>query len=255
MAFGTSNIDKVRTMVFPAGQMRQDRLAAQSGLILLSWHSSETDKFFQVYVNGKLAGITSHPAQRKLLIQYDHRHSAALEVIWVTPDDKYVDYSEQLTGFGPEPGSHAVLSFPRRGNLPLYSDAHLFWDAGGGEIDYGEPLAVQAIWAGPFDKWGWGLDSLGRGDFGYSGTGATGWGRGSFGEGEFGFDAEMLTLQSDSLPAGAYKFPVRLVDAAGNLHEGDISLVTLSIDPLPAGPGLALESYDDSKDELVLNIL
>ena len=229
MAFGITNIEKVRATAFLAGSDRVGKPAVLPGLTLVSWRSSETDKLFQVYVNGQLAGVTWYREQRMLLVEYDDTHTAAIEVIWVTSDCKCVDYSEQLTGFGATDGSHAVLGVLRCGTLPLGSTAALYWDSGTGEIDYSEPLAERAVWSDPLAKWGWGLDAFGKGDFGYSGTAAAGWGRGSFGEGEFGFDAELLTFKSGSLAGGDYQFALRLSDAVGNLDAGEVEIVSVNI--------------------------
>jgi hypothetical protein len=253
MAFSTTNIDKVRAMAFPAGMLSDGELVSLSGLVLVSWRSSETDKLFQVYVNGRWAGTTSHPQQRMLLVEYEHIHTAAIEIIAVEPAEKDTDYSNELSGFVGD-ACHAILSWPKRGVLPLGGKANVYWDGGNGQIDYGEPLATWDIWCGQADKWGWGLDAYGKGDFGYSGTGAIGCGRGSFGWGEFGFDAELQEYQSESLAAGTYKFAVRLSDRLGNLDEGEVDVVTISVDPLPEAPGVTIASYDEESDDLVLNI-
>ena len=156
MAFSTTNIDKVRAMAFPAGMLSDGELVSLGGLVLVSWRSSETDKLFQVYVNGRWAGTTSHPQQRMLLVEYEHIHTAAIEVIAVEPAEKDTDYSDELSGFVGD-GCHAILSWPKRGVLPLESKANVYWDGGNGEVDYGEPLTTQDIWCGQADKWdgGW----------------------------------------------------------------------------------------------------
>jgi hypothetical protein len=254
MAFGTTNIEQVKAMSVPAGQRPKGGVVAQAGVMLVSWRSGETDKLFQVYVNGRLMGASAHRQQRALLVEYDHTHPAVIEVVWVRAQDRYVDYARQLNGFTEKDGVHAVVSLPRRGTMELGSRAKLFWDAGTGVMDYSQPLMVQEVWPEPEDKWGWGQDGFGRGDFGYSSTAAPGWGRGSFGEGEFGFDADKLVFESEALPRGTYQFAVRLTDAQGNAAEGEAEIVTVSIDPVPEGPGLAIESYDSGSNELVLNI-
>ncbi|KPK76405.1 MAG: hypothetical protein AMJ79_06715 [Phycisphaerae bacterium SM23_30] len=254
MTFGITEINKVRATVFPAGQLRDGTAVVLPGLILLSWQSKLTDKLFQVYVNGKLAGLSSHPKQRELVVQYDHTHPTGIEVIWVEAEDRYVDYSRQSTGWRETDGSHAVLCFHRRGSIPLGSEAQLYWNAGQGDIDYSEPISRQSVWADAADKWGWGLDSFGVGDFGNSGTGAIGWGRGDFGEGEFGFDADIITFESEPLTGGTYKFAIRLSDAWGSLDQGEIIQTEIHIDPLPIGPILDMESYDNQTDTLFLNI-
>ena len=65
MAYGSTDIDKVRATVWPAGYLRDGTVAAVSGVILVRWKSGHRDKLFQVYVNGEWAGVTSHPEQRE----------------------------------------------------------------------------------------------------------------------------------------------------------------------------------------------
>jgi len=249
-----AGIDKVRAMVFPAGQLCDGQIVPLPGLVLLRWRSDEADKLFQIYVNGNLAGVTSHFQQRTLLVQCDTDHPAAIEIVSMDCQNRYEDYSEELDGFKNSDGSHVVLTWPRRGVLPLDSIAYVYWNGGSGQIDYSEPLATQTIWNDPVEKWGWGLDGFGRGDFGYSGTGAAGWGCGSFAEGEFGFDAEVMCFESESLTLGEYKFAIGLADAQDNIEQEEISVEEFFIDPLPVAPGLAVESYDEQSDQLVLEI-
>ena len=254
MAYSVEKIDKVRAMTFPAGTLRYGELVSLSGIILGSWKSDETDKLFQVYVNGQWAGATSHPHQRMLLVPYEHTHTAALEVIAVEPEERNIDFSDKLKGFTSNDGSHAILTWPKRGVIPLGSQANVYWNSGEGEIDYSEPLITKDIWSSPINKWGWGLDAFGKGDFSYSGTGAIGWERGSFGLGEFGFDAELQKFQSNVLPIGTYMFAVRLRDELGNLDEGEITTVSISVDPLPAAPSVKIDNYDEQSDTLTLSI-
>jgi len=252
MTFTIDNIEAVKAMTFPAGRLRDGTVVPMPGLIVVQWRSSETGKLFQVYVNGRLAGVTADPEQRMLLAPYDHSHPAAIEIVAVDAAEKDVDYAGELTGFTRDDGSHVLLSWPRLGTMPLGSEARVCWNDGDGEIDYDNPIATQAVWGDPTEKWGYGLDGFGEVGFGYSG-GAIGFGRGAFGLGEFGFDAEMMTFESEALPLGTYCLAVRLADATGNLDEGDVTSVELSIDPLPEAPILALESYD-KVEGLVLSI-
>jgi hypothetical protein len=254
MGYGTTNIELVWAQVFPLGQMQREEVVALPGLVLVGWESCETEKYFQVYVDGRLAGVTGHPEQRMLLLEYEHDHPAAIEVIWVTKEDRYTDFARQLSGFEEADGAHAVLHVPRMSGLPLTSQLELYWDSTSGVIDYSETIVTQPIWSNPFDKWGFGLDAFGEGDFGYSGTGAVGWGAGSFGIGEFGFDAEELILSTEALEAGEYQFAVRLVDEFGNWDEGQTELFTIGMDPVPEQPELRIASYDEVNNELVLEV-
>jgi len=254
MGFGTTNIERVWAQVFPAGQLQQEEVVAWPGMVLVGWESYETEKYFQVYVDGRLSGVTEHPGQRMQLLEYEHSHPAGLEVIWVTKEDRYTDFAKQLSGFAETDGSHAVIYVPRMSGLSLAGRLELYWDGGSGVIDYSEAIVTQPVWANPFDKWGFGLDTFGEGDFGYSSAGAVGWGLGSFGIGEFGFDADELILSTEALEVGEYQFAVRLVDEFGNWDEGQTELFTIGIDPVPEQPELCIASYDEVNDELVLEI-
>lgn len=252
MTLAIDNIESVKATPFPAGRLRDGGIVSVPGLIMVQWRSSEAGKLFQVYVNGRLAGVTADVEQRVLLVQCDHSHPAAIEIVAVEGADKDVDHAGELVGFSRDDGSHVALSWPRLGTLALGSEARVCWNGGAGGIDYDNPIATQTVWADPTEKWGWGLDGFGEVGFGYNG-GAVGLGRGAFGLGEFGFDAEMMVFESAALGIGTYLLAVRLADQRGNLDEGDISSVTVSVDPLPATPRLALESYGQVEG-LVLNI-
>jgi len=192
-------------------------------------------------------------SQRSLLVQCDPLEVAAIEVIAVDPTESNLDFSGELKGFSELDGCRAVLNWPRRGTLPLNNKAVIYGDGGEGSINYDEAIAAVDIWEGASDKWGWGLDEFGAGDFGYSGTGAVGWGLGSFGEGEFGFDADIESFESEPLVTGRYKFAVRISNAQGNLGE-NITECEIGIDPLPRAPNLTIASYDPTSDGLLLNI-
>ena len=254
MGFGMTNIERAWAQVFPAGRLQREDVVALPGLVLVGWESRETEKYFQAYGDGRLLGVTGHPEQRMLLLEYEHDHPTAIEVIWVTKEDRYTDFAGELSGFEETDGAHAVIFVPRMSGLPLASRLELYWDGGRGVIDYSEAIVTQPVWANPFDKWGFGLDTFGEGDFGYSGAGAVGWGLGNFGIGEFGFDADELMLSTEALEAGEYQFAVRLVDEFGNWDEGDTEIFTIGIDPIPEEPELCIASYDDVNDELVLEI-
>ena len=254
MMYSTEHISNVRAMGFPAGTKDGDEMVSLPGLVMVSWRSEETDKLFQVYVNGQWSGATAHPYQRKLLVEYKYSHVAAIEVVAVQPDEKNVDFSGELAGFNETDGCRAVIHWPRRGTLSLGSQAIVYGDEGNGQINYTDPLATIEVWAGAAEKWGYGLDEFGKGDFGYSGTGAIGWGRGSFAWGEFGFDAETQVFASEALTAGKYQFCVRVCDTQGNFIEGEDKTATVYLDPLPAAPMVSIENYDEQNDELVLDI-
>ena len=254
MPYSTEHIHNVKAMMFPAGQSSDGTIVPIPGLALLSWNCRQTEMFFQAYVNGRPAGVTAEFEQRTLLVQIEPKCVTLIEIIAVPPEEKYCDYSNKLEGFSQNDGCYAKLLWPRLGTLALTSKAAVFWDAGSGSINFQKPLEIIKIWPAEFDKWGWGLDKLGMGDFGYSGTGAIGWGRGSFGNGQFGFDADIMRFQSRPLEAGKYQFAVGLTDGPGNLNEGQSAQYTIRIDPVPNAPNLAIESYNEQNDTLKLKI-
>jgi len=255
MAHGTNNIRGLQAREFPAGHLRDGALIALPGLAMVQWQSDLAGVFYQIYVNGQLATVTEISAQRSVLVGYEHAHPATIEVVWVTADEKYVDHAECLVEFSQNDGSHAEFCFPRRGYLPLGSRAVLFGDNRDGVIDYRKRLAEKEVWPDPLDKWGWGTDAFGRGDFGYSGCGAVGWGCGGFGRGEFGFDADEVILRSDALAGGVYQFVVRIVDEVGNYDDGAVAVEELCIDPIPEAGDLAVSSYESATNSLVLEIV
>lgn len=254
MAFSTAEISNVKAMMFPAGIGPSGSVVGVPLLALVSWRSGETDKLFQVYVDGGLAGVTMQAAQRMLLVQCEHGHTTAIEVVAVEAADIDVDHSDQLSGFTEADGAHVVLAWPRYGRIGLGVRAVIYGDGGTGTLDFDAELADCEVWVSEQDKWGWGLDAFGRSDFGYSGSGAIGWGRGEFGDGEFGFDADAVVFESEALEVGTYKFAVRTVDRLGNFDEGETIDVQVSVDPLPRAADVAIESYDETNDRLTLNI-
>ena len=254
MKFSIDKIDSVRAVPFPVGQLQDGKATPLPGLVLLCWRSDETTRLFQAYVNKKLTAVTAIPQQRMMLVEYDHTHPAAIELAAVDPADKFTDFSSELGGFTSADGTHVKLGWPRRGSLPLDSVAKIYWDAGSGVIDTDNPLDQVLIWSDERDKWGWGLDRFGRGDFGYSGTGAPGWGLGVLGQGEFGFDAEMMAYESDELLGGRYKFALRLFDTRGTPQQDELEIFEVFIDPIPEAPMLIIDSYNPVSDTLVLQV-
>lgn len=255
MAFGTSEIEQVWASGFPGAGAASGVAPGSLGLVLVRWRSEARDRLFQVYVDGCWAGATSHPEQRVLLVEHEHQHPAAIEVVWVSPDCRHEDYGRQLSGWSERDGAHVVIEVMRQGVLPAEGTVAFYWDAGTGEVDYDTALAERRIWAASSETWGWGLDGFGGGDFGYSGTGAPGWGQGVFGRGEFGFDTDVLVFMTEALMLGTYRFAVRVRDATGNLDGGGPEVLTVGIDPVPAGPSVSIDSYDEQSGTLVLQVV
>jgi len=239
-------------MAFPLGMAAGDEVVALPGVMEVSWKSESGDSLFQAYVNGEPAAVTTHPHQRRLLVPYRWDNPVVVTLVAVLPENQDTDYS--VTWDEVYRGSRARVRWLRQGTLPLGSEVRIYGDAGTGEIDYGEPLAVMPVWVGEQEKWGYGLDAFGYGDFGWSGTGAPGWGRGAWGEGEFGFDAEAMVFETGPLTLGRYQWAVRAYVNGQIVGDGDIATSEMVIDPLVAVVALRVENYDTESNHLTLRI-
>ncbi len=95
---------------------------------------------------------------------------------------------------------------------------------------------------------------FGLGDFGWDGAAAVGFGKGIFGSAAFGLDADAMEWTSQPLPAGAYKFGVKIVDQSGNESAAsEIGPVTVT-PAARAAEGLSVLSFDAQTNELALQI-
>jgi len=254
MSWGCDGIARVWASPFPAGLLQDGTVEPLPGLVLVGWESAKTGVLFQVYVNGRLAGVTGHLKQRLMLAAGEEARVSAIEVVWTEEAESWVDHGGELRGFLGADGDRAVILFARRAAWPLGTAARLYGNEGAGAIDFDRSLAEARVWSGAEEKWGWGCDAFGRGDFGYSGTGAVGWGQGGFGLGEFGFDEEMVALVSNGLAAGRYEFSVRVADERGHEDAGAICVAVVHVDPLPPGCRLSLEQYEAGEGRLVLRV-
>jgi len=257
MGLISSGIDKVRAFELPDGIWADGRSVGAPRMALVKWHSSWSDKYYQVYVNGRYAGVTVDSQQRQMTVRMPTSFEAPVrvEVFAVEADEVSSDFSDEIDL--PCGGTGRVKMTLLRGqNLPMGSAVEVYFDNGTGEIDYDEPLSDSPIriWPAWQDKAGFGMSSFGEGDFGYDSAAAVGFGRGSFGKGWFGLDADTFEWVSQSLEAGVYKFAVRITDEAGN---ESISSETGSITVTPAArpaERLDVSSFDKQTNQLVLKI-
>ena len=248
-------VELVRVSGWPMGMKADGEPVGLPGLALVSWKHPPTERVFQVYVNGALAAVSESSEPRRLLVAVDPTTQAVIEVLAVDAVVRNNDFSNQLSGFNSQDGSRVQLVWQRQANDELDSIAVIFSDNGSGVIDYIAPLAQVALWDERAEKWGFGLGGFGNEVFGYSDSGGVGFGEGCFGEGEFGFDVKRLTYTTEPLALGAYKFGLRVKDGAGHVNEAETVAFEVFVDPLPLPGQLAIGSYDDVNDRLVLNII
>jgi len=255
MSFSREGIEDIRTCVLPDAIAGSDAVAFSRSL-LVTWRSILTDHLYQVYIDGRLAGVTIDPDQRRLVVQtFCSPGAAPVDVVAVAPAEAHIDFADQVHSPAPNP-TRLRLTLLRRQDFPLGSMVNVYFDNGSGTIDTSRPLneTPLPVWPCWQDKAGLGFAQFGVGDFGYDAAAAVGLGKGSFGHGPFGLDADVIEWVSRSLPLGQYRVAVRVCDAQGN--ESDISdTATVTIVP-PAQPAAALEvvTFDEQANQLILSI-
>jgi len=256
MGLISNGIDRVRAYGLAAGVRAGGSVVDEPLSVLVKWRSEHEDKLCQVYVNGKLVGVTTDYEQRSIIIPIHSAWSSAvrIEVFAVEASEANVDFSSQVQS-GSQVG-RVKISWPRSMSLPFEGTVQVYSDGASGEIDYDKPVSKEDIqlWPGWRDKVGFGLGPFGEGDFSYDGPSAIGFGKGAFGLGEFGFDADRINWTSGELETGKYRFAVKVQDRFGNVSEAqETGEVTVIRTATPA-EGLEVEFYDKAEDKLVFCI-
>ncbi|MCX5633393.1 MAG: hypothetical protein NTW93_06955 [Phycisphaerae bacterium] len=246
----SEGISRVRAFVLPAGVSGNGAANQLAGAAVVKWYSIYSDMLYQVYVNGRFAGVTIELGQKQLIVPVPLSQETAvrIEVYAVEPGYADIDFSDEFQTQQIQAG-RVKLEFPRTDNLPL-----------NGNVDYylqGDRLNRRDIKIQPesADKGGFGLSCFGRSDFGYDGSAAIGFGKGNFGIGWFGFDSDMLCWQSEQFQTGNYKFNIKVTDSSGNKTQETIETEQITFIP-PARPAERLEvkSFDKQNGKLVLEI-
>ncbi len=256
MPFLREGIENVRAVLLPDAVAADGHGTALSRTAVMTWKSCLEGMLYQVYVNGRFAGVTVDSQQRELVIQAPSSFEAAVrvEVVAVEPTDAHRDFASEI-GYSTVCSARARLTLLRSQTLPAAATANIYFDNGTGGIDYATPLndAPIPLWPCWQDKAGFGLAQFGTGDFGYDAAAAIGFGKGVFGRGQFGLDADTIEWISPALPLGAYRFGVKVVDAQGNdslaSETGPISIVPA------ARPAARLDvvTFDEQTHELTLS--
>jgi hypothetical protein len=255
MALISNGIDRVQAYALPAGVRSDGNTINEPLSVLVSWQSIHDDKLHQIYINGKLCGLTEDVFGRQAVVAFSSSWESVIriEVFAVEPIEGINDYSSELEY---RDGNRVRVSWIKNAAIPLESVVDIFSNDGSGDIDFQEPvqkgLPCWSIWQ---DKWGFGLSGFGVSDFGYDGAGAVGFGRGYFGGGEFGFDAEESEWISGELKAGEYRFGIKIRDCQGNVQE--VASESGPVTVLPSMKGavsLRVKSYDADNNLLVLAV-
>lgn len=219
MSIQRTGIENVRATVLADAVRSAGDGVAFSRAVLVSWQSSLEGPLYQVYVNGRLAGATNDPSERRLVIQTPSLSPAMMriEVIAVDPHEAHRDFSEQIDVSAVDVG-RIRLTILRSQSLPAGATINICHDNGSGTIDYDTPVNRRPIplWPCWQDKAGFGMAQFGAGDFGYDAAAAVGFGKGLFGLGQFGLDADALAWISPTLSTGTYRLGVVVYDDEGN---------------------------------------
>lgn len=256
MRLHRDGIDNVRAVPLPEAVAADGCGIAVAGAALVTWHSSHNGMLHQVYLNGRLAGATLDVGQRQLVVQPPSSYSSAVrvEVVAVEPQDAHLDLAHELEPLAAAERVRLVLL--RNQTLPLGASLNVYFDNGGGTIDYTEPLNVSLIpvWPCAQDKAGFAMARFGEGDFGYDSSACVGFGKGSFAQGPFGMDADTIEWISPPLPLGRYRFGVKVLDACGNESPaGETSAIAVVPAAKPAA-SLGIADFNPQTNQLTLRV-
>ena len=231
MSYTTDGITHVRVRPLTL-DLAPDGTPAGPGTIEVTWQSTHADRWHQVYVDGRLAGVTARPADRHLVATVpagrSGRHAMVrVELLAVDAADRWTDLADALTGFAPDSGAEVRLTW----QAGLYLDPNLaafdvFGDEATGTIDYDAPLNELPIAARPDGRTPWGF------------------GTGGYGVGAWGQAAAVYAWTADPAAGGVHRFAVVAVDAAGNRLESAAD-VEIAVAPLPRPPeAFRVSAYD-----------
>ena len=257
MALISISIESVRTYELPCGIRADGECIGTPRRTLVKWKSGLSDKLYQIYVNGRFAGATLDSQQRQIVVAIPTSFESAvrIEVFAVEPEQVDIDFSSELNQPATDSG-RVKISLLRSQSLSIDATAEIYFDNGTGEIDYEKPLSDSPIriWPTWQDKSGFAMSRFGVGDFGYESAAAVGFGKGCFGHGQFGLDADTIEWTSPPLPAGVYKFGVKLIDKAGNQSSvSQTEPITVTPAAKPA-KNLSITSFDKQANQLVLKV-
>ena len=222
MAYSIEGISRVRIRPLVL-DMAEGQPAASPGAMEVTWKSTQTGRWHQVYVNGRLAGVTAEAEDRRLIVSAPAgrdgtRGLLLAEVIAVDAGDRWTDFGDELAGFTAERGARVRLTWQAGLYLdPRLESFNVFADGRTGEVDYETPLNEEPIPARPggCEPWGYGC--------------------GGYGVGGYGAGAAVYEWTTEGLEPGEWRFAVVAIDKAGN-RLALAAEVTVSVSPFPRPP-------------------
>jgi len=199
----TEGITHIRLRPLALDVIGGDPVAA-TGAVEVMWDSTQGSRWHQVYVNGRLAGVTPQIEDRRLVVSEPvgrggMQSTLLVEVIAVDATDRWTDFGDELSGLGQNRGPRVRLTW--QGGLyldPNLESFDVFADGRTGAVDYTAPLNESPIPAKPGGQSPWGF------------------GCGGYGLGAYGQSAARYEWTTDVLEPGTWRLAVVAVDAAGN---------------------------------------
>ncbi|UCG56831.1 MAG: hypothetical protein JSU70_18435 [Phycisphaerales bacterium] len=257
MTLISEGIETVRAFGLPSGISQGGDHVVAPRAALVKWRSGLSDKFHQVYVNGRYAGVTIDSEQRQIVVPVPTcgDRPIHIEAFGIEAKDAHVDFGGEIEQPRADSG-RVKITLLRSQGLPAGATANIYCDNGTGQVDYETPVndSPISIWPSWQDKAGFAMSTFGLGDFGWDSAAAIGSGKGSFGYGQFGLDADAIEWVSEPMSMGSYKFGVKVTDKYGNQSNASEIDVTTTPAATPAA-GLSVSSFDKHSNKLVLSMV
>ena len=257
MSLISNGIESIKAYGLPAGIHTDGRAPDAPRVAWVKWKSIWSDKFHQIYVNGRYAGTTLDSRQRQMIVPVPTSLESPIRIEAFANEAEHagIDFSSELVQ-SPANSGRVRLTLLRSQTLPIGATADVYYDDSTGEIDYEHPLnnSPIQIWPTRQDKAGFGMSQFGLGDFGYDAAASVGFGKGRFGHGQFGLDADAIVWTSPVLPSGIYRFGIKVRDASGCPSlPSETGPITVTQAAKPAD-NLSISSFDKQTNQLVLEI-
>lgn len=200
----------------------------------LAWSAPQQgDRLVQVYVDQRLAAVTSDPAVERVWLVIEPSRRRTIELL-ATPgadagrERPWLLRSRQLQQ------RHAVSArVTRDESLPV--GASLRWRIDGGEN------RDTPVWPGDAHRGGFG-GLFGLGGFGFDTVTGLGLGRGELGRGPLGSDGRTLRIADRDAAAGSHTASLAAVDLAGNPLSPEVVDTQTIQRPPEAASGLRFEN-------------
>lgn len=175
--------------------------------VLVAWRApTQGDRLVQLYVDQRLAAVTTHPDDREATLLIDPSHRRTIEPLAVDADSAGLEMPHALASWH-RGERHAMTAEVMR-------DERFAPDAALRRSVDGEEPQTAPLWDHGVARSGFG-GLFGLGGFGFDDAAGPGLGRGELGRGPLGSDGDALRIRHDALAAGEHTLTLEGIDAAG----------------------------------------